>query len=469
MKADPGSFRDRNNRVYDNGQIIIRGISDQALSHWYALADSSLFKSLVADKKVIRTELAKVEDIPGSWPAALIHDRIPFVSYPYEWSFGMLKDAALLHLEILERAFSEGWVLKDSSSYNIQWVGARPVFIDIPSFEPYNKGDPWTGYRQFCMMFLFPLMLQAYKNIDFRYLLRSNLEGIDPALANQILAGFSRFRKGVFSNVYLHSKFQDRSARLELNEAKKLTENSGREVQKTKGVNHSDAMILGTIQGLSRIIKQLKLPNFRTSWGSYEVDHSYSDTSLSAKEKFVEKYASAKRRKLVWDLGCNTGNFSRLCAKHSDYVISLDGDFNAIERLYRREKKNPDGNILPLVMNLSNVSPSQGWRGRERKSLEERGRPDLVICLALIHHMVISANIPMVEYIEWLHSLGTEVIIEFVGISDAMSQILVRNRVNQYQELTHENFEQAISKHFQINDSELIKGGDRKIYYLSPI
>jgi SAM-dependent methyltransferase len=469
MKAVPGSFRDRNNRVYDNGKTIIRGISRQALNHWNDLAGTSFFKSLSAEKKVIGTKLAAPENIPDGWPAALIHDRVPFVSYPYEWPFGMLKDAAILHLDILERAYSHGWILKDSSSYNIQWMGSQPVFIDIPSFEPYKKGEPWTGYRQFCMMFLIPLMLQAYKNIDYRNLLRSNLEGIDPALANQIISGFSRFRRGVFSNVYLHSKFQARSARQELNEAKKLTEDSGREVQKTKNVNHSDAMILGTIQGLSRLVKKLKLPNFQTSWGSYEVDHSYSETSLSAKEKFVDKYAGSKRRALVWDLGCNTGNFSRICSRHSDYVISLDGDFNAIERLYRREKKKSDSNILPLVMNLSNISPNQGWRGRERMSLEERGRPDLVVCLALIHHMVISANIPLAEYIEWLHSLGAEVIIEFVGISDSMSQILIRNRVNQYEDLTHENFEKVISQFFVVNDSELLKGGDRKIYYLSPL
>lgn len=471
---DAGSFRDRNNRVFDDGVQIIRGLSTGALENWTTLSSQSFFKELQSEAKIIGTELFEPKNagalggLVEEWPGYLRHERVPFVTYPYEWSFEMLRDAALLYLELTERAVESNWTTKDATAYNIQWIGCRPVFIDVPSFEPYTPGEPWVGYRQFCMMFLFPLMLQAYRGIDFRPLLRSQLEGIDPAAANNMLSGRHRFRKGVLTHVFLHSKMQSRYSDADLVEAKALTEGSSRRPVKRRKLSHTKPMVLGIIQGLRRIVERLPGARDFTTWGSYDTDHSYGAASFEVKKAFIEKAASLKHRHLVWDLGCNTGTFSKIAAKYSDYVVSVDGDPLAIDRLYKSQQGSPENKICPLIIDLANLSPGQGWRGRERKAFDKRGKPDLILCLALIHHIVISANIPLAEFIEWLREFQSEVVLEFVGPEDHMSKLLLRNKVNQYEDLTEAVFERLASSMFDILSTEALKGGHRKLYHLAP-
>ena len=259
---------------------------------------------------------------------------------------------------------------------------------------------------------------------------------------------------------------QSRASASELDEAKRLTEDAGDAPEKKNKIRHSEAMVLGLIQGLRGTIAKMTSPDERTVWGDYDADHSYSDASLQKKKVFIEKHARSGAYRKVWDIGCNTGVFSRLCAPFADQVISIDGDAKAIDRLYQREKRDGAGKILPMIVDLGNVSPNQGWRGAERKSLEKRGRPDLVLCLALIHHIVIAANIPMSEFINWLDDLGGDLIIEFVTAEDAMAQMLLRNKVDQYQDYTIAEFERLVSARYEIADSEELKGGHRKIYFL---
>jgi len=473
LRPDDGSFRDRANRVYDDGFRIVRGVCEEVFRHWLRLREEPFFRDLVAQGKVVGTDSfnptgGEVPGGDGRWHAYLSHDRVPFVSYPYEWPFGMLRDAALLHLEILERAIPRGWILKDATAYNVQWFGARPVFIDVPSFEPYRKGDPWTGYRQFCMMFLYPLMLRAYKGIDYLPLLRSSLEGIDPQEADRILGGAARFRKGVFGHVYLHSRMERRCAERDLREARALTEGSGGALSERTAFRQSEAMLLGMIQGLRRTVEGLSVPQERTTWGDYDTGHSYAEHSFAAKQAFVERCVLSRRRETAWDIGCNTGTFSRIAARNTGYVLAVDGDVRAVERLYRDLKGARSENILPLVMRIDNASPDQGWRGRERKALERRGRPDLVLCLALLHHVVITANIPAAEFLGWLRDLRAEVVLEWVGPGDDMTRMLLRNRVNQYGELSGETFERLVAERFDILEAEPLKGGVRKIYRLAP-
>lgn len=468
LVADRGSFRDRSNRVYDDGVRIVRGISADAERIWRDLSSQDFFQDLVRASKVIQTESLPRNEVGEGWAGLLRHERVPFVSYPYEWSFEMLKDAALLHLDLIERAIESGWTMKDATAYNIQWIGCRPVFIDVPSFERHQAGTPWVGYRQFCMMFLYPLMLQAYKGIDFQTLLRGDLEGIDPVVASKLLSGRTRMRKGVLTHVYLHAKMQARYSGADLDEARTLTEGARNGPAKRKQLHHSEAMVLGTIQGLQRIIRSLSPVDQRTTWGSYDSDHSYGEASFEIKKAFVKKAVSSRPRQLVWDLGSNTGTFSKICAEHSDYVVSVDGDTKAIDRFYVTQRTSEKNNILPLIMNLGNISPGQGWMGKERKAFDQRGKPDIVLCLALMHHIVISANIPLQEFLTWLRGLGSEIVIEFVSVEDDMSKMLLRNRVNQYQELTEAGFEQAIAPLFDIVASEPLKGNHRKLYHLTP-
>ena len=468
--ADGGSFRDRANRVYDDGTIIVRGVDELALANWTALRSQEFIGRLIKQGKVVETSLFdRHAPIPGApWAGYLVHQRVPFVTYPYEWSFNMLKDAALLHLDILEQAIPAGWTLKDATAYNVQFIGSRPIFIDVPSFTKRPPGQPWAGYRQFCMMFLYPLMFSAYAGIDYLPFLRGSLEGIEPRTADQVLGAARRFRKGVFGHVHLHARIDERYREKDLDEARKLTEDAGKRPSKRKQARHSEAMLLGMIQGLRRTICKLKAPGERTAWGSYETGHSYAEASLEAKKDFVNTVVKERRRQLTWDIGCNTGTFSRIAAENSDYVLAMDGDIKAIDQLYERQKDAHDERILPIVINLANVSPAHGWRGVERKSLEQRGNPELILCLALVHHIVISANIPLGEFINWLRDFDCDVVIESVGLQDDMTQMLLRNRVNQYSELEDANFERVIGERFQILRSEPLKGGVRKIFHLTP-
>jgi SAM-dependent methyltransferase len=203
-------------------------------------------------------------------------------------------------------------------------------------------------------------------------------------------------------------------------------------------------------------------------WGDYETDHSYAETSFAAKKAFVERVVKARRRALAWDIGCNTGTFSAVAAANTDYVLAIDGDVKAIERLYQRQKQAGAEGILPMVMNLGSASPDQGWRGRERKALEKRGKPELILCLALIHHIVISANIPLAEFLDWLRDFDSEVVIEHVGLRDDMTRMLLRNRVNQYEELEDDNFVRLVGERFAIVAREPLKGGMREIFHLRP-
>ncbi|MGZ2403904.1 hypothetical protein [Rhizobium ruizarguesonis] len=466
-KSVSGSFRDKHNQVFEQDGAILRGISIEAEQNWIALSEEPFFRQLLEEGYVVKTELRK-QGISG-WPATMHHARVPTISYPYEWSFGMLKSAALFHLHLLERCLENGWMLKDASAYNVQWNGAKPVFIDIPSFERYDEGAPWAAYRQFCMMFLYPLMLSAYRGIDFRPLLRSSLDGITPSAARKMLGGSAAYKPGVLSHVFLHATLERRAELKDAAEARSVTENSGRSVRNRNVARHTKRMLLGTIDSLRRIVRKLELPEVRTSWGNYAQEHSYSDGSFEAKKAFVQRHCSTRRRTCVWDIGCNTGTFSRLAAAHSDQVIAIDGDGLAIERLYRALKAEQNTRILPLVANLTNPSPNQGWLGTERVSLEERSKPELILCLALIHHLVLTANVPLISVIQWLRSFNCDVVLEYVDLEDPMCQMLLRNRGGSHHSLTDHELRNSLQGKFTVVDSEDLKGGLRTIFLLSPI
>src|SRR5690606_26167378 len=177
--ADPGSFRDPNGRVYVHQGGVFRGLSQSALDNFRALRETRFYGKFIESGELVGTEELSA---PGwtdaeeaGWAGWLQHQAIPFISYPYEWTFSMLRDAALLQLRLLEAALQEGWSMKDATPYNVQFVAGKPVFIDIPSFEPLAPGAAWQGYRQFCEMNLFPLLLQAYRGMDFQPFLRGRI------------------------------------------------------------------------------------------------------------------------------------------------------------------------------------------------------------------------------------------------------------------------------------------------------
>lgn len=460
---EPGSFRDRNGRVFYDDGMTYRALSSKAFEDWKALSATSFFSRFVDSGKIVQTWNIDKEKINGAlkdsrkWSAFLQHNTIPYISYPYEWSFNMLKDASLLQLELLLAALDEDMILKDSSAYNIQWQGVSPVFIDIPSFEVLPPGEPWVGYRQFCQLFLYPLFLQAYKGVEFHPWLRGCIDGIDPVQINNIMSTRDRFRPGIFTNVYLQAKMQARFGDLNKDVRTEL-----------KKAGFSKQLIQSNIKRIQKLVKRLQWVTGESQWSAYTETHSYTDADQDRKAAFVEHVAASRSWKRVWDIGCNTGKFSRIAAKHADYVIAMDSDHLCIDFLYHSLKEEGVCNILPLCIDLADASPGLGWRGKERKPLEDRGKPDLILCLALVHHIVIGSNIPLLGFVQWLSALGASVIVEFITKEDVMVKTLLRNKEDQYDDYNLDQFRQYLEKVFVIRRYEELDSGTRKLFYAEP-
>jgi SAM-dependent methyltransferase len=460
LTIDSGSFRDRDGRVYRVDGRIIRGLSERAMQEYQNLQATRFYRKFLDKGQLVSSTLMPSDEVPlpseirDQWAAFIEHDRVPVITYPYEWTFGMLRDAALLQLDLVEAAILEGMTLKDATPYNIQFVSGQPVFIDIPSFETLPAGAPWSGYRQFCEMFLIPLMLQAYKGIHFQPLMRAGIDGVGIQTATRLFGMRDRFRSGVFSHIWLQAKLDSRYG---------STSKDVRSDLKSAGFNKE--LILANVRKLKKLVSKLQWGGDGSEWGGYEEFHNYSESDHALKESFIGECVAASNASLVWDVGCNTGQFSRIASKHASSVLAMDLDHFAVERLYREIKSEGVNSILPLVQNVANPSPDWGWRNRERTDLPSRARPDLVLCLALIHHVVISANIPLDEFVGWLAGISNQLIIEYVSRQDDKVETLLRNKEDNYADYSKESLEQSLNRHFTIRRQLELESGNRFMYW----
>ena len=453
---EPGSFRDWDSRVfYDDGRVL-RALSDDGLQDWIALSESKLFEEAVEEGKLVPT--TRVDTAIADAAAVLEHERIPFVSYPYEWTFAMLRDAALLQLELLRRALDEELILKDSSSYNVQWRGSRPVFIDVGSFERLRPGEPWAAYRQFCMLYLNPLLLESYKGVDFRPWLRGSLEGITPVDARRLLSSRDLFRRGVMTNVALHARLERKQ------------DDTERDVKtELKRAGFKKELIVANVKRLDKLVRGLEWEPGTTEWSGYSATTSYDEADALRKEEFVREVVQTREWSLVWDIGCNEGRHSRIAAENARYVVALDGDPAVVDRLYRSLAAEGNTTILPLVGDVTDPSPALGWQGLERKTLDARGRPELTLCLAVLHHVAISGNVPVPEFLSWLAGLGTALVIEFPTRDDPrVAALLRRKKPGAHPDYDREPFENALAERFEIERTEELAGGTRILDHANP-
>ena len=459
---EPGSFRDRTARVFRADNEIYRGLTGAASEEWQAVGRTAFFRRALDRGTIVQTR--EVDAGPfhpleagAKWKTILHHERIPFISYPYEWCFGMLKAAALLQLDLLNDALVEEIILKDATPFNVQWKGNEPVFIDVTSLVRWHAGEPWGAYRQFCQLQLFPLFLQAYKGVSFQPWLRGRIDGIETEDMARLVSWRDWLRPGILTHVVA----QDRLQRLFGARAVSVK-------RELKEAGFQKSIVGSTIRRLRRLVDSLHWNPDRSAWVDYARNNSYDDESARMKESFVERHVSRRHGGMVWDLGCNAGRFSRIAARYADLVIAVDSDHASVERLYRELRTESVRNVLPLVGNVADLSPALGWRALERQAFVDRGRPDVVLCLALVHHLAITANIPIDDLVQWLQGLGAELVIEFPLPQDPMVQQLLATRDQAYDDYTLAYFESSLASHFEVRERMPLPSGTRVIYQAIP-
>lgn len=455
---DKGSFRDRSGRIFCLNGEVYRALSESALQDWETVSALPFLQKAMQTGQLVRTDPAPSMDwfaASEGFAAALHHERMPLISWPCEWTFSMLREAALLQLELMQSALTKDAILQDASAFNFQFRGTQPVLIDTGSIIPVQPGRPWDGYRQFCQMFLFPLMLQAWKGIHFQPWLRGTIEGITPQQFSRVLSLRDLFRRGALTHVWLHARLQEKSSA-----------NAGiaRSMQSS---GFSREMIENNVAGLRKVVESL-LWNPRTStWSGYDATSEPVQRDAAAKEEFIEEICSRRRWKTVWDLGCNQGRYSRIAARFSDLVVAMDSDHLTVDRLYRSLRNEDNRTIVPLVVDLADPTPSLGWRGSERPSLEQRSHPELVLCLALIHHLVIGSNLLLADVLDWLASFKAMVVIEFVDREDAQVQALLANRRDVFSDYSAGAFRNLILQRFSLLREQSLSAG-RTLFLLQP-
>ena len=459
---DPGSFRDPASGVLLGDNRVYRFFASGNVADFEALVETGLLDSFVKSGAVIETKPIGMEEAPEAYRAVpqvglvVEHPRVPFISYVYEWPFEMLKAAAIRSLEILQVALDKGFILKDATPYNVQFVGTNPLLIDVGSFGRYKEGVPWIGYTQFCRTFLNPLLLQSITGVPFQMWMRSSLEGIDSVHLNRLLPLRHKLRKTVFIDVVLQAWL---SRRYSSRKSKSL---SLHEQSIPKSV------ITGLVNRLTKSVTGLKRQGKGHSpWLNYQEECHYDPEALQDKDRFVDAALARAKPEVVWDLGCNVGRYSIMASRYADYVVAMDSDEAAVGALYERIDRQY-ANILPLAIDLLNPSPSQGWAQRERRALGDRGPADFALCLALVHHLAISGNVPLQRIVEWLSTITEAGVVEFVPKSDPMVQTLLRTREDVYKGYTQAAFEEALREHFQITDVARLPNSGRVLYLFGP-
>ncbi len=461
MEKDSGSFRDPSGCVYLRDERVFRTVTPYGAKHYEAIRDAGLLNELYQKGFIVKTtqlddkEKQKLAFADQDCTHLLEHEKIPYISYPYEWSFQQLKKAALHHLDLQLFCFDKGFVLSDATAYNIQFIGAKPVFIDILSLKPYEKGEFWQGYQQFCMQFLYPLLMQAKLGINYQNFYKGTLEGITATDLAKMLSFKQKLSLLVWLHVLIPAKLDNRRIANPDNALKNA---------KSKKTLSSNAY-RGFLLSMRNAIKNLDVPKQqKTVWSNYEIEQVYISDELKQKQEFVQKFVSATQPNMLFDIGCNLGGYCLLAREAgAKYVVGFDFDTGAIDVAYQRASHITD--FLPLLFDAANPSPDIGWRGTERQSFTKRADADALIALAFEHHLVIAKNIPMADFVDWLLSLADKGIVEFVPKNDETIQKMLAVREDIFHDYSQENFEKLLQKSAKIIEKKQVAASGRTLYW----
>jgi ribosomal protein L11 methylase PrmA len=454
-ERDGASFRDPSAFVFWHDGQPYRQIRQAFATEWDAFEASPLKRRLLDQGRLIRYEPVGLDlaTTPGAH-AVIRPERIEFLSYPYEWTFGELREAALLTLDIQLDAMAAGWTLKDASAYNVQFHEARPIHIDSSSFEPLEEGSPWIAYRQFCEQFLAPLALAGRRDVRLFDLLRLGPDEIPLDLASRLLPWRTWFDFGLLSHVHLHARAQIRHA---------ANENDGRSARQARLPR---ARLEGLIRNLRSTVAGLDWHAGGTEWADYAEHTSYGERAAADKDRLVDAFVRELPGPRVWDLGANTGRFSRIAADAGKRVVALDIDPAAAEGHFRAVREAGRTDILPLVADIANPSPALGWAGRERRSLLERADADAILALALVHHLALTRNVPLPMLLDLFADLAPSAIVEFVPKEDPMVRRLLATRRDVFADYDLDGFRAAAATRFEIVREAPIEDSVRVLFLL---
>ncbi len=447
----PASFKDPSGFVFQKNNVFYRQVNQTYKNDYDLLMSSGLYKELINKKYMLpHQEVDENFTASDEFYKTILPEQLSFISYPYEWCFAQLKDAALLTLSIQKMALRYGMILKDATHFNVQFHKGKPVFIDTLSFEKYDPSQPWVAYRQFCECFLFPLFLQKYLRIDVQKLMLTYPEGIPASITRELLPPKSSFNLGVGLHVSLQSRIK-----------------AGNKAAEYKG-KFDQKKMLQLLSNLEENVKKSVLnKKNKTTWSNYYDETILSQAYLSEKEIVFQDIIGKIDFSTVLDVGANDGFFSKIISGRAASVVSIDFDSNCINSLYAYNKEKKVSNILPLCIDFSNPSPAIGFNNTERKSFLDRSQFDLLLALALVHHLAISKNIPFENIAESFQMITKTVIIEFVSKEDEKVQQLLQNRKDIFSNYTEAEFTKAFGKYFDVTREIKIPGTHRTMYLLN--
>ena len=451
------SFRDPSGFLFQREGKLYRQINQVYREDYEALMGSGLYSALVAKGWLVAHQEVDVQPYLEENAFKVIQPEIiPFISYPYEWSFSQLRAAALRTLAVQKLALEHDMSLKDASAYNIQYASWRPVLIDSLSFERYNEGEPWTAYRQFCQHFLAPLALMSYRDVRMNRLSQAYIDGLPLDLTARLLPARTRLNLSLATHIHLHAASQQRY--------------SDRTVDRSSARGRmGKSALLGLVDSLISATKKLSWKAAGTEWAAYYEETNYDDRAMQHKREIVQGFIRQVHPGMVWDLGANTGRFSRLASAEGIFCVSFDIDPAAVELNYKACRKGKESNLVPLVMDLTNPSPAIGWQNEERRSLLQRGPVDMVLALALIHHLAIANNVPLNQLAEFFASITRWLAIEFVPKSDSQVQRLLATRQDIFPDYSVEGFLNAMTVKFRLHERVDIDDSERSLFLFERI
>ena len=445
----PSSYRDPSGFIFYHDGQLYRQVNQCFRDDFDTFISGGLFDHLTG-KKLLISHQAIPHNLTGTveWYQTLKPESIAFISYPYEWCFDMLKDAALLTLELAREAMKKHMMLKDASSFNVQWHDGRMVFIDTLSFERYNEQRPWIAYRQFCEHFFAPLALMHYLQTPLQGMLMAYPDGIPLSVARKLLPFKSRFNLHTYLHLHLNASVANKKQEQQVNKpfSKQKMEN--------------------LLRSLEEGIRSFSLDRTSGVWSDYYDEALQRNEYIEHKKKLVAEWTNKLQWSTAFDAGANEGEFTSLLKQKAKLIISADFDHYSINNLYKKIIKDGTSNVCPLLIDLSNPSPAIGVNNTERSSFLQRIRADLIMALALIHHLCIGKNIPFSHVAKMFRQAGRYLLIEFVPKTDEKVQLMLANKKDVYDHYNEQDFINEFETYFTILSKQAIAGSGRTLYLM---